>query len=86
MNIFFYILEWIGTFLVIWGLNFITRRILGVKLNPITTAVATFIIDGFLVFLIAPFVLTLSRPEYFYLPILIFFLIVDVVRANRQKN
>lgn len=36
MNIFFYILEWIGTFLVIWGLNFVTRRLLGMKLNPIT--------------------------------------------------
>lgn len=84
MKFLIFLLEWIGTLVVVFILNYVARWLLSKKFNPITVAVFAFIIVGFVVFLIAPFVITSVDPAWIYLPFLLIFLGIDVYRANKQ--
>jgi hypothetical protein len=83
MKVWIYLLEWVGTFFAIWGLNVLSRKLLSKKFNAITTIFLTFLIDAFLVFLAAPFLLSFPHPAAFYLPILFLFLVLNLFQVNR---
>jgi multisubunit Na+/H+ antiporter MnhE subunit len=81
-----YLLEFLGSIIAIGVLNLIVVHLLRKKFNPITSAIFAFIVNGMIVFFFAPFILTTKNPEAVYLPILLLYLLYDVIRANKLKN
>ncbi len=83
MKIFRYVIEWFLSFIVIGGLNYLANLLFSKKFNPITSAVFSFVVVGFTVFYIAPFVITFPYPVYVYLPFLIFFFVWTLYKITK---
>lgn len=80
MKILIYILEWIVSFFIIWGLNFGLNHLLRKKVNPLVASIFSFVIIGFLGFLISPYVYTFPYSFLIYLPIAVFFFIITAMK------
>jgi len=80
MNIYLYILEWVFSFFIIWGLNFALNNLFKKKFNPLMASIFSFIIIGFLFFIIDPYVYTFPISVLIYLPIAIFFFVITVIK------
>ncbi len=78
--------EIIGAFVFIGLLNFTIFFLLERKENPITSCVFTFMLTGFIVFLIAWHFIRTTNPAFIYLPILIFYLILNLLIFNRRMR
>jgi len=83
--IYVYIFQWIGSLIVISLLNIFALWLLQKKFNEITTAILAFIFVSLLVFLTAPFILSFERPAVVYLPMLIIWLIINLIWANKKS-
>ncbi len=84
MKILRYIVEWILTFFVIWGLNFGLNNILKRKISPIMASIFTFVIIGFFGFFVSPYLITFTYPSLIYLPIAFFFFIVTMMKIIKS--
>ncbi len=80
MNVFIYILEWILTFFIIWGLNFALNNLFKIKFNPLMASIFSFIIIGFLFFFITPYVYSFQTSILIYLPIAFFFFVLTAIK------
>ncbi len=60
--------------------NFLLLYLLKKKFNPITSAIFTFVLNGLVVFIFVPYTYVAI-----YLPILLIYLLVDVLLANRKS-
>jgi len=86
MQIVIYLLEWIGSFFVIWLMNIGSMYLFRKKFNLITSAIFTFMAVGLIVFLTAPYLISFSEPALFYLPFLIFWFVVNLRKANQEEG
>ena len=86
MQILIYVIEWVISFFVIWGIFYLSVFLFRRKFNPITSVVLSFIIIGFFVFLIAPYLISFPKPSYIYTPFLIFWLIYFLYKANKEVS
>ncbi|MGD2169297.1 MAG: hypothetical protein PVI40_03555 [Chlamydiota bacterium] len=73
-----YLLEFIATFLVLWGLHFLIKYFFMKKFNRVTSSIFSFVIVTLLAFLTISYLLQFPYPAAFYLPVLLFFLIIDL--------
>ncbi|NGX28137.1 MAG: hypothetical protein K940chlam1_00312 [Candidatus Anoxychlamydiales bacterium] len=85
MRILVYIIEWIVSFLIIWGLNFSLNNIYQKKISPIAASIFTFITIGFIAFFVSPYIYSFPHPFLIYLPIAIFFFIITVLKIVKPS-
>jgi|GEM_PF-5824058 len=81
-----FFLEWLGAFVVIFGLNYGAKWLLSKRYNPVTTAIFAFVSVGFLVFITAHYFISSVDPAIIFLPFLILFLILDLRKANNDMK
>ena len=86
MTVFIYILEWVISFFVIWGLYYLTFFLFKKKFNPITAAIFTFIIVSLFVFLLFPYIISFPETAWVYGPSLFFWFIYYIYEANKQMS
>lgn len=84
MKILRYFIEFIVLFFVIWGFNAALNYFLQKKMKPTAAAFCVFIIVGILLFISVPYVVTFFNPALFYMPILLFWLVVNLVESNKS--
>ena len=86
MEVFVFILEWVVSFFVLWGLSELGYWGFKKKMNPMTSAILTFIILCLGAFLFASYIITFPHVEWVFLPIVLFWFIVNLIRANREMK
>ena len=86
MKIVVYMLEWIISFFVIWGIYFLLFYLFRKKFNPITAAIFGFIIVGLFVFLVAPYIISFPNATYVYAPSLFFWFGYFIYVANKEMS
>ena len=80
-----FLLEFIISFFVIWGLYYLSIYLFSKKFNKITSIVFSFISIGLLVFLISPYLISFSYPAWIYLPSSIFWFVFYLYK-NTKTN
>ena len=84
MLYFIYFVEWVISFLAIWGLNWVSRYFFLKKFNEVTTAIFSFISVGIFSFIVAPYFISFPNPAILYLPFLFLFLIIDLKKSTQN--
>ncbi|KPK32959.1 MAG: hypothetical protein AMS24_02700 [Chlamydiae bacterium SM23_39] len=82
--IFTYLLEWLFSFIIIGIFYYFLIKIFKKKFNLITSVIFSFILIGIFSFLVAPYLITFSKPAWIYLPFLIFWFVFNLIKANRE--
>lgn len=77
-----YVIEWILTFLAVWGLNYLFIWLFTKKTSLVISSLLTFVFTIFTAFIVAPYVLSFSNPSIYYLPVAIGFLIYNLKKAS----
>jgi len=86
MKIFVYVVEWIVSFFIIWFFYFASYYLFQKKFNSITSVIFSFVAVGLVCFLSAPYVLSFPKPSAIYLPFVIFWFIVYLIRSAKNSS